>query len=103
MCVLDKKKEKRAKGAEEVRGRRNAIRLSREYTVETVVVADANMVQYHGAEAAQRFLLTVMNMVSPIPWWNATVGFNRKCPIHFLHELPHEFCDERVIRENEML
>ncbi|XP_058636642.1 A disintegrin and metalloproteinase with thrombospondin motifs 17 isoform X1 [Onychostoma macrolepis] len=61
--IQDKKKEKRAKGAEEVRGRRNAIRLSREYTVETVVVADANMVQYHGAEAAQRFLLTVMNMV----------------------------------------
>uniref|UniRef100_A0A8C2PYF8 ADAM metallopeptidase with thrombospondin type 1 motif, 17 n=1 Tax=Cyprinus carpio TaxID=7962 RepID=A0A8C2PYF8_CYPCA len=60
---LDKKKEKRAKGAEEVRGRRNAIRLSREYTLETIVVADANMVQYHSAEAAQRFLLTVMNMV----------------------------------------
>ncbi len=68
VCVLDKKKEKRAKGAEEVRGRRNAIRLSRDYTVETVVVADVNMVQYHGAEAAQRFLLTVMNMVSLILW-----------------------------------
>ncbi|XP_016410715.1 A disintegrin and metalloproteinase with thrombospondin motifs 17-like [Sinocyclocheilus rhinocerous] len=61
--IQDRKKEKRAKGAEEVRGRRNAIRLSREYTVETVVVADVDMVQYHGAEAAQRFLLTVMNMV----------------------------------------
>uniref|UniRef100_A0A8C0CSP4 ADAM metallopeptidase with thrombospondin type 1 motif 17 n=1 Tax=Balaenoptera musculus TaxID=9771 RepID=A0A8C0CSP4_BALMU len=31
--------------------------------VETLVVADADMVQYHGAEAAQRFILTVMNMV----------------------------------------
>lgn len=29
------------------------------------MVADADMVQYHGAEAAQRFILTVMNMVSP--------------------------------------
>lgn len=28
------------------------------------MVADADMVQYHGAEAAQRFILTVMNMVS---------------------------------------
>lgn len=28
-------------------------------------MADADMVQYHGAEAAQRFILTVMNMVSP--------------------------------------
>lgn len=33
--------------------------------METLVVADADMVQYHGAEAAQRFILTVMNMVSP--------------------------------------
>uniref|UniRef100_A0A2K5UCS0 ADAM metallopeptidase with thrombospondin type 1 motif 17 n=1 Tax=Macaca fascicularis TaxID=9541 RepID=A0A2K5UCS0_MACFA len=33
------------------------------HTVETLVVADADMVQYHGAEAAQRFILTVMNMV----------------------------------------
>lgn len=46
------------------RERRNAIRLTNEYTVETLVVADADMVQYHGAEAAQRFILTVMNMVS---------------------------------------
>jgi hypothetical protein len=35
--------------------------------VETLVVADADMVQYHGAEAAQRFILTVMNMVSLEP------------------------------------
>ncbi|TRY77637.1 hypothetical protein DNTS_005783, partial [Danionella cerebrum] len=46
-----------------LRSRRNAIRATREYTLETLVVADANMVEYHGAEAAQRFLLTVMNMV----------------------------------------
>lgn len=31
------------------------------------MVADADMVHYHGAEAAQRFLLTVMNMVSVPP------------------------------------
>lgn len=50
---------------EDVLGKRNAIRLHETYTVETVVVADSDMVQYHGAEAAQRFLLTVMNMVRP--------------------------------------
>ncbi|XP_064192691.1 A disintegrin and metalloproteinase with thrombospondin motifs 17 isoform X1 [Anguilla rostrata] len=61
--IQGKKKEKKPKAAEEGRGRRNAIRLSGEYTVETVVVADSDMVQYHGAEAAQRFILTVMNMV----------------------------------------
>uniref|UniRef100_A0A671THT2 ADAM metallopeptidase with thrombospondin type 1 motif 17 n=1 Tax=Sparus aurata TaxID=8175 RepID=A0A671THT2_SPAAU len=58
-----KKKEKISKVAEDGRGKRNAIRLHEAYTVETVVVADSDMVQYHGAEAAQRFLLTVMNMV----------------------------------------
>uniref|UniRef100_A0A8C4GLJ2 ADAM metallopeptidase with thrombospondin type 1 motif, 17 n=1 Tax=Dicentrarchus labrax TaxID=13489 RepID=A0A8C4GLJ2_DICLA len=57
------KKEKMSKVGEEGRGKRNAIRLHEAYTVETVVVADSDMVQYHGAEAAQRFLLTVMNMV----------------------------------------
>ncbi|KAK1890831.1 A disintegrin and metalloproteinase with thrombospondin motifs 17 [Dissostichus eleginoides] len=61
--MVGKKKEKMSKVGEEGRGRRNAIRLHEAYTVETVVVADSDMVQYHGAEAAQRFLLTVMNMV----------------------------------------
>lgn len=58
-----KKKEKILNPGDEARGKRNAIRLQEAYTVETVVVADSDMVQYHGAEAAQRFLLTVMNMV----------------------------------------
>lgn len=70
LFVLDKKKDKILKGAEEARGRRNAIRLSREYTLETVVVVDENMVQYHGADAAQRFLLTVMNMVRRTLYFN---------------------------------
>lgn len=61
--MVGKKKEKRSKLGEEGRGKRNGIRLHDAYTVETVVVADSDMVQYHGAEAAQRFLLTVMNMV----------------------------------------
>ncbi|XP_055777718.1 A disintegrin and metalloproteinase with thrombospondin motifs 17-like [Salvelinus fontinalis] len=61
--ITVRKKEKRQKGVEEGRRRRNAIHLNGLYTVETVVVADSDMVQYHGAEAAQRFLLTVMNMV----------------------------------------
>lgn len=59
------KKPRKDKPSRDWRERRNAIRLTNEHTVETLVVADANMVQYHGAEAAQRFILTVMNMVSP--------------------------------------
>uniref|UniRef100_A0A8B9KUX4 ADAM metallopeptidase with thrombospondin type 1 motif, 17 n=1 Tax=Astyanax mexicanus TaxID=7994 RepID=A0A8B9KUX4_ASTMX len=62
-CQIIQGEKRLSKSSEEARGRRNAIRLSGEYTVETVVVADSDMVQYHGAEAAQRFLLTVMNMV----------------------------------------
>ncbi|XP_039348912.1 A disintegrin and metalloproteinase with thrombospondin motifs 17 isoform X4 [Mauremys reevesii] len=61
--VSEKKRQKKMKPANDWRERRNAIRLTNEYTVETLVVADADMVQYHGAEAAQRFILTVMNMV----------------------------------------
>ncbi|XP_034040129.1 A disintegrin and metalloproteinase with thrombospondin motifs 17 [Thalassophryne amazonica] len=58
-----KKKEKLSKVEEDNRGKRNTILQNEVYTMETVVVADSDMVQYHGAEAAQRFLLTVMNMV----------------------------------------
>ncbi|XP_037688836.1 A disintegrin and metalloproteinase with thrombospondin motifs 17 isoform X2 [Choloepus didactylus] len=61
--LTEKKKPKRGRPSRDWRERRNAIQLTNEYTVETLVVADADMVQYHGAEAAQRFILTIMNMV----------------------------------------
>uniref|UniRef100_M3ZG62 ADAM metallopeptidase with thrombospondin type 1 motif 17 n=1 Tax=Xiphophorus maculatus TaxID=8083 RepID=M3ZG62_XIPMA len=57
------KKKKKPKLGEEGRTKRNTMNLHKTYTLETVVVADLNMVQYHGAEVAQRFLLTIMNMV----------------------------------------
>ncbi|GAB1292199.1 A disintegrin-like and metallopeptidase (reprolysin type) with thrombospondin type 1 motif, 17 [Apodemus speciosus] len=60
--VVTEKKPRKGKLSQDWRERRNAIRLTSEHTVETLVVADADMVQYHGAEAAQRFILTVMNM-----------------------------------------
>ncbi|XP_042845136.1 A disintegrin and metalloproteinase with thrombospondin motifs 17 [Panthera tigris] len=61
--LTEKKKPRRGRPSQDWRERRNAIQLTNEHTVETLVVADADMVQYHGAEAAQRFILTVMNMV----------------------------------------
>ncbi|KAM6203101.1 LOW QUALITY PROTEIN: A disintegrin and metalloproteinase with thrombospondin motifs 17 [Rhynchocyon petersi] len=61
--LTENKKSRRDRHSWDWRERRNAIWLTHEYTVETLVVADANMVQYHGSEAAQRFILTVMNMV----------------------------------------
>ncbi|ELK24191.1 A disintegrin and metalloproteinase with thrombospondin motifs 17, partial [Myotis davidii] len=65
LCQVLTEKKKPGKGGPSLdwRERRSAIRLTNEHTVETLVVADADMVQYHGAEAAQRFILTVMNMV----------------------------------------
>lgn len=72
VCFLEKKRQKKAKLTNDWRERRNAIRLTNEYTVETLVVADADMVQYHGADAAQRFILTVMNMVG-------SLGFLEMC------------------------
>ncbi|XP_036390580.1 A disintegrin and metalloproteinase with thrombospondin motifs 17-like [Megalops cyprinoides] len=58
-----KRKSKAPRASKDGWSQRNVISLSRDFTVETVVVADADMVQYHGAETAQRFILTVMNMV----------------------------------------
>lgn len=72
--LSEKKRQKKVKATSDWRERRNAIRLTSEYTVETLVVADADMVQYHGAEAAQRFILTVMNMVS----WHFTLQRGNK-------------------------
>ncbi|XP_068196716.1 A disintegrin and metalloproteinase with thrombospondin motifs 17 isoform X2 [Antennarius striatus] len=60
--IQGKKKKRITKVAEEGRGRRNT-HLHETYTVETVVVADSDMVQFHGAEVTHRFLLTIMNMV----------------------------------------
>ncbi|XP_057688046.1 A disintegrin and metalloproteinase with thrombospondin motifs 17 isoform X1 [Corythoichthys intestinalis] len=54
------KKRKPSELGEEARGKRAP---EDEYTVETLLVADSDMVRFHGADAAKRFLLTVMNMV----------------------------------------
>ncbi|XP_061612953.1 A disintegrin and metalloproteinase with thrombospondin motifs 17 isoform X3 [Phyllopteryx taeniolatus] len=54
---------KSSKVTEELRAKRAAIGVEDAYTVETLLVADSDMVRYHGADAAKRFLLTVMNMV----------------------------------------
>lgn len=33
--------------------------------METLVVADTKMIEYHGSENIEKYVLTVMNMVSP--------------------------------------
>lgn len=45
-------------------GRRVSRRsISRERWVETLVVADTKMVEYHGSENVESYILTIMNMV----------------------------------------
>ncbi|KAM6985144.1 A disintegrin and metalloproteinase with thrombospondin motifs 19-like [Aplochiton taeniatus] len=61
--IAEKQKAKARKQSEAGRGKRYSYKLLQEYDVETLVVADPAMVTYHGAEAAQRFILTIMNMV----------------------------------------
>ncbi|KAJ8343956.1 hypothetical protein SKAU_G00312850 [Synaphobranchus kaupii] len=64
----------RRKRATPRRDRNNTLPLRGEFTLETVVVADADMVQYHGAQAVQRFILTVMNMVHSM-FQHQSLGF----------------------------
>lgn len=40
--------------------------VSKEKWVETLVVADPKMVEYHGSEAVENYILAVMNIVSDI-------------------------------------
>ncbi|XP_061669446.1 A disintegrin and metalloproteinase with thrombospondin motifs 17 isoform X2 [Syngnathoides biaculeatus] len=61
---VEEQKSSKVTEEEEDRGKRAAVGVEDAYTVETLLVADSDMVRYHGAEAAKRFLLTVMNMVS---------------------------------------
>lgn len=39
--------------------------VSKEKWVETLVVADAKMVEYHGQAHVESYVLTIMNMVRP--------------------------------------
>lgn len=46
------------------RRRRSHRSVSKEKWVETLVVADAKMVQYHGSKAVENYILAVLNIVS---------------------------------------
>lgn len=48
--------------------------ISREKWVETLVVADTKMVQFHGSDNIEKYVLTVMNMVSAGPCRAGTQG-----------------------------
>uniref|UniRef100_A0A670ZHY5 ADAM metallopeptidase with thrombospondin type 1 motif 7 n=1 Tax=Pseudonaja textilis TaxID=8673 RepID=A0A670ZHY5_PSETE len=61
---------------EEKQERRRRIKprsVSKEKWVETLVVADTKMVEYHGSENVEKYVLTVMNMVAGL-FHDASIG-----------------------------
>ncbi|KAJ6662917.1 hypothetical protein lerEdw1_011121 [Lerista edwardsae] len=74
------KSEKRRERWEEKQQRKRRIKqrsVSKEKWVETLVVADPKMVEYHGSENVEKYVLTVMNMVAGL-FHDASIGN----PIH---------------------
>ncbi|XP_074862574.1 A disintegrin and metalloproteinase with thrombospondin motifs 7 isoform X2 [Carettochelys insculpta] len=72
--------EKQRERWEEKQQRKRRIKqrsISKEKWVETLVVADPKMVEYHGSENIEKYVLTVMNMVAGI-FHDASIGN----PIH---------------------
>ncbi|XP_029474871.1 A disintegrin and metalloproteinase with thrombospondin motifs 19 [Rhinatrema bivittatum] len=88
--VTEKKKYKTQRVSETGRGKRYSYKLSKEYNIETVVVADPAMVSYHGPGAARRFILTILNMVFNL-FQHKSLGVQmnlRVTKLVLLHETP---------------
>ncbi|XP_062439542.1 A disintegrin and metalloproteinase with thrombospondin motifs 7 isoform X1 [Rhea pennata] len=70
------KSEKRRERWEQKQRRKRRIKqrsISKEKWVETLVVADTKMVEYHGSENIEKYVLTVMNMVAGL-FHHASIG-----------------------------
>ncbi|NXX96272.1 ATS7 metalloproteinase, partial [Centropus bengalensis] len=68
--------EKRRERWEQKQQRRRRIKqrsISKEKWVETLVVADTKMIEYHGSENIEKYVLTVMNMVAGL-FHHASIG-----------------------------
>lgn len=88
--ISDKGRPRSKKISESGRGKRYSYKLPQEYNIETVVVADPAMVSYHGADAARRFILTILNMVFNL-FQHKSLGVQvnfRVIRLILLHETP---------------
>ncbi|XP_055488817.1 A disintegrin and metalloproteinase with thrombospondin motifs 19-like [Leucoraja erinacea] len=88
----DKRRPKSKRQLDRGRGRRYTYKLAPDYNVETLVVADTAMVNYHGADAVRRFILTVMNMVFNL-FQHKSLGIQmnlRVTKLVLLHESPED-------------
>uniref|UniRef100_A0A8D2J8P4 ADAM metallopeptidase with thrombospondin type 1 motif 19 n=3 Tax=Varanus komodoensis TaxID=61221 RepID=A0A8D2J8P4_VARKO len=90
VSLAEKRRSKGQKGTESRRRKRYSYKLPQEYNVETVVIADPAMVSYHGADAARRFILTILNMVFNL-FQHKSLGVQvnlRVTKLVLLHETP---------------
>ncbi|XP_034146118.1 A disintegrin and metalloproteinase with thrombospondin motifs 19 isoform X3 [Esox lucius] len=90
--IPERLKSKNRKPSEGARGKRYSYKLLPEYDVETLVVADPSMVNYHGSEAVKRFILTIMNMVFNL-FQHKSLGIQiniRLTKLVLLHETPSD-------------
>ncbi|XP_075826950.1 A disintegrin and metalloproteinase with thrombospondin motifs 19 [Microtus pennsylvanicus] len=88
--ISDKGRQRSKKPGENRREKRYSYKLPQEYNIETVVVADPAMVSYHGADAARRFILTILNMVFNL-FQHKSLGVQvslRVIKLILLHETP---------------
>uniref|UniRef100_A0A669PGQ5 ADAM metallopeptidase with thrombospondin type 1 motif 7 n=1 Tax=Phasianus colchicus TaxID=9054 RepID=A0A669PGQ5_PHACC len=75
-CGVQEKSEKRRERWEQKQYRKRRIKqrsISKEKWVETLVVADTKMIEYHGSENIEKYVLTVMNMVAGL-FHHASIG-----------------------------
>ncbi|NWT01868.1 ATS7 metalloproteinase, partial [Mionectes macconnelli] len=90
--------ERRRERWEQKQHRRRRIRqrsVSREKWVETLVVADTKMVEFHGPENIEKYVLTVMNMVAGL-FHHASIGNPINIAIVRLILLEHEEEDLKI-------
>ncbi|NXR17426.1 ATS7 metalloproteinase, partial [Cinclus mexicanus] len=90
--------ERRRERWEQRQSRRRRIRqrsISREKWVETLVVADTKMVEFHGSANVEKYVLTVMNMVAGL-FHHASIGNPINIAIVRLILLEHEEEDLKI-------
>ncbi|NXB93073.1 ATS7 metalloproteinase, partial [Vidua chalybeata] len=90
--------ERRRERWEQKQRRRRRIRqrsISREKWVETLVVADTKMVEFHGSANIEKYVLTVMNMVAGL-FHHASIGNPINIAIVRLILLEHEEEDLKI-------
>ncbi|NXA86006.1 ATS7 metalloproteinase, partial [Melanocharis versteri] len=94
---LERSERRRERWEQKQPGRRRIQQrsVSREKWVETLVVADTKMVEFHGSDSIEKYVLTVMNMVAGL-FHHASIGNPINIAIVRLILLEHEEEDLKI-------